>query len=310
LRKDFAAGGTTGAVTVIASTATTYVRSTGSFVTDGFKVGDVINVSGFTSTGNNGLYLITAMTTTILTVSALAGQTHSIEAEGDTVTILTKGKKTFVPTTGHTDDSFSFEEWYEDTDVSRTFLGQQVDTLAIALQPNSMATVDFGFLGKDAEAATGTQYFTSPTAASGEGIYSAPDGFLFINGTANGVVTGLNINIANNITQEAVIGSSSIGAKSRGKVAVTVDGSAIFEDTTILNYFDAETEVSITYVLMSADNTNAFSVYLPRVKIGSATTDDGEKVVILSFSGTALEYTGSTVGVQATTIQIQDTTLS
>jgi hypothetical protein len=310
LRKDFVAGGTTGAVTVIASTATTYVRSTGSFVTDGFKVGDVINVSGFTSTGNNGLYLITAMTATILTVSALAGQTHSIEAEGDTVTILAKGKKTFVPTTGHTDDSFSFEEWYEDTDVSRTFLGQQVDTLAIALQPNSMATVDFGFLGKDAEAATGTQYFTSPTAASGEGIYSAPDGFLFINGTANGVVTGLNINIANNITQEAVIGSSSIGAKSRGKVAVTVDGSAIFEDTTILNYFDAETEVSITYVLMSADNTNAFSVYMPRVKIGSATTDDGEKVVILSFSGTALEYTGSTTGVQATTIQIQDTTLS
>jgi hypothetical protein len=49
---------------------------------------------------------------------------------------------------------------------------------------------------------------------------------------------------------------------------------------------------------------------MPRVKIGSATTDDGEKVVILSFSGTALEYTGSTTGVQATTIQIQDTTLS
>lgn len=310
LRKDFAAGATTGAIIVIASTATTYVRSTGSFVTDGFKVGDVINTTGFTSTGNNGLYLITAMTATILTVSPLAGQTHSIEAEGDTVTILAKGKKTFVPLTAHTDDSFSFEEWYEDTDVSRTFLGQQVDTLAIALQPNSMATIDFGFLGKDAEAATGTQYFTSPTAVSGEGIYSAPDGFLFINGVANGVVTGLNINIANNITQEAVIGSSSIGAKSRGKVAVTVDGSAIFEDTTILNYFDAETEVSITYVLMSADNTNAFSVYLPRVKIGSATTDDGEKVVILSFSGTALEYTGSTVGVQATTIQIQDTTLS
>jgi len=310
LRKDFAAGATTGAVIVIASTATTFVRSTGSFVTDGFNVGDVISVSGFTSTGNNGLYLITAMTATILTVSPLAGQTHSIEAEGDTVTILTKGKKTYVPLTGHTDDSFSFEEWYEDADISRTFLGQQVDTLAIALQPNSMATIDFGFLGKDAEAATGSQYFTSPTAVSGEGIYSAPDGFLFINGTANGVVTGLNINIANNITQEAVIGASSIGAKSRGKVEVTVDGSAIFEDTTILNYFDDETEVSVTYVLMSADNTNAFSVYMPRVKIGSATTDDGEKVVILSFSGTALEYTGSAVGVQATTIQIQDTTLS
>ncbi len=310
VRKDFVAGATTGGIITLSSTATTIVRSSGSFVTDGFKTGSVISVSGFTDAGNNGLFIITSMSATILTVSALAGQTRTIEAAGDTVTVLEKGKKTFVPTTSHTDDSFTVEEWYSDASVSRTFLGQQVDTMAIALQPNSMATIDFGFLGKDGEAATSSQYFTSPTAVSGEGIYSAPDGFLFINGVANGVVTGLNINVANNITQEAVIGSSSIGAKSRGKVAVTVDGSAIFEDTTILNYFDAESEVSLTYVLMSADNTNAFSVHMPRVKIGSATTDDGEKVVILSFSGTALEYTGSGVGVQATTIQIQDTTLS
>lgn len=310
VRKDFAAGGTTGAVITIASTATTFVRSTGSFVTDGFHVGDVVDVSGFTDAGNNGLFLITGMTTTVLTVSALAGQTHGIEAEGDSVTIAVKGKKTYVPTSGHTDDSFTVEEWYSDTSISRTFLGQQVDTMSLSLQPNSMATIDFGFLGKDAETPTSSQYFTSPTAASGEGIYSAPDGYLFINGVANGVVTGLTINLANNITQEAVIGSNSIGAKSRGKVSVTVDGTAIFENDDILGYFDAETEVSLTYVLMSADNANAFAIYMPRVKIGSATTDDGEKVVILSFSATALEYTGAATGVQATTIQIQDTTLS
>lgn len=309
LRKDFAAGATTGAIIVLASTATTITRSSGSFVTDGFKVGDVVNVTGFTDAGNNGLFLVKTVAAGTLTVAALAGQTRTVEAAGDTVTVAVKGKKTYVPTTGHTDDSFTFEEWYADTTISRTFLGEQVDTMSVALQPNSMATIDFGFMGKDAEEATTSQYFTSPTAITGEGIYSAPDGFLFINGVANGVVTGLNINVANNIAQEAVIGSNSIGAKSRGKVAVTIDGSAIFEDNTVLNYFDAETEISITYVLMSADNTNAFVVHMPRVKIGSASTDDGEKVVILSFNGTALEYTGSTTGVEATTIQIQDTTI-
>lgn len=309
LRKDFAAGATTGAIIVLASTATTITRSSGSFVTDGFKVGDVVNVTGFTDAGNNGLFLVKTVAAGTLTVAALAGQTRTIEAAGDTVTVAVKGKKTYVPATGHTDDSFTFEEWYADTTISRTFLGQQVDTMSVALQPNSMATIDFGFMGKDAEEATASQYFTSPTAITGNGIYSAPDGFLFINGVANGVVTGLNINVANNIAQEAVIGSNSIGAKSRGKVAVTIDGSAIFEDTTVLNYFDAETEISITYVLMSADNTNAFVVHMPRVKIGSASTDDGEKVVILNFSGTALEYTGATTGVEATTIQVQDTTI-
>lgn len=309
LRKDFVAGVTTGALIVLASTATTIVRTAGSFVTDGFKVGDVVNVTGFTDAGNNGLSLITSMTATVLTVSSLAGQTRSIEAEGDTVTVLVKGKKTFVPLTNHTDDSFTIEEFYSDSDISRVFVGEQVDTMALSLQPNSMATVDFGFLGKDGLAPTGAQYFTTPTATSGEGIYSAPDGFLFIDGVANGLVTGLTINLANNITQESVIGSTSIGAKSRGKVAVTVDGTAIFEDTDILGYFDAETEISLTYVLMSSDNADAFSIHMPRVKVGSATTDDGEKVIILSFSGTALEYTGSVVGFEKTTIQIQDTTL-
>jgi hypothetical protein len=311
LRKDFAAGPTTGGVTTISATATTnlFTRSGGSFVSDGFRVGMVISNSGFVAPGNNGLFVILSMTATVLTVAPLAGQTIVTVAAGATVTILGKGKVTYVPLTSHTDDSFTVEEWNPDAVVSRTFLGMQVDTLGLSLQPNSMATIDIGFMGKDAETPTGSAYFTTPTAVGGEGIYSAPDGFLFISGVASNKITGLNINVANGITQEPVIGSNSIGAKSRGKVAVTIDGSAIFDSSTILGYFDAETEISIIYVLMTADNTNAFSVYLPRVKIGSGTTDDGEKNIILSFDGTALEYTGSEVGVQATTIQIQDTTL-
>jgi len=312
LRKDFIAGATTGAQTTISATATTnlFTRSAGSFVTDGFNVGTVILNSGFVAPGNNGLFVILSMSATVLTVAPLAGQTIVTVAAGASVTILEKGKKTYVPLTAHTDDSFTVEEWHPDALVSRIFLGQQVDTLALGLQPNSMATIDIGFMGKDAEAATSSAYFTTPTAVGGEGIYSAPDGFLFINGVANGKVTSLTINVANGIQQEAVIGSNSIGSKSRGKVAATVSGSAIFADSTILNYFDAETEVSIIYVLMTADDTNAFSVYMPRVKIGSSNTDDGEKVIILSFDGTALEYTGSGVGIQKTTIQISDTTLT
>jgi hypothetical protein len=309
VRKDFVTGATTGAVITISATVGTFVRSAGSFVTDGFAVGNVINSSGFVAAGNNGLFVITAMSATVLTVSPLAGQTQVIVAAGASVTLAEKGKKTFVPLTSHTDDSFTVEEWHPDATISRVFTGQQVNSMAIALQPNAMATIDFGFMGKDAETATSSAYFTTPTAIGGEGIYSAPDGVLLVNGVVNGVVTGLNITVDNGIQQTAVIGSNTIGAKSRGKVAVTVEGSAIFQDTTILNYFDAETEVSLTYVLTTANNTDAFAIHLPRVKIGSASTNDGENVVILSFSGVALEYTGSAVGVTQTTIQIQDTTL-
>ncbi|HEX5539898.1 MAG TPA: phage tail tube protein [Methylophilaceae bacterium] len=310
LRKDFVAGATSGAVITIASAAGTFTRSSSSFITDGFKVGSVISVSGFTDAGNNGLFLITAISATVLTVSALAGQTQTTEAEGDSITIVEAGKKTFVPLTAHTDDSFTIEQWQPDSTISRTFLGMQVDQMNVSVQPNSMATVDFTFLGKDAETPTSSAYFTSPTAVGGEGTYSGPDGFLFINGVSSDKVTSLKVSIANNIQQEAVIGSNSIGAKARGKLAVTIDGSALFDNDAILGYFDEETEISLTYVLMSADNTEAFAIHMPRVKIGTATVDDGEKVRILSFSGMALEYTAGATGIEATTIQIQDTTLS
>ena len=145
VRRDFTAGVTTGAVIVIASAVGTFTRSTGSFVSDGFQVGTVISVTGFTDAGNNGLFLITAMTTTVLTVSPLAGQTQTIEAEGDSVTILQKGDVTWAPLTNHTDDSYTVEEWYDDSSISRVFLGQQVNTLSLSVQPNAMATVEIGF---------------------------------------------------------------------------------------------------------------------------------------------------------------------
>ena len=314
VRKDFANGATTGAIAVIeadeSAGVSTFQRSTGSFVSDGFKAGDVISVSGFTDAANNGLFVLVSVTATVLTVEHFDEDGALVtEAEGDTVTILVKGQKTYVPTTGHTDDSFTVEEYHSDSSISRTFLGMQVDTMGISIQPNSMATIEFGFLGKNAEAPTSSQYFTTPDAQGNETIYSGPDGLLLINGVANRKVTSLSVNIANGIQQEGVIGSTAVGAKSRGKVAVTVSGSAIFDNDDMLGYFDAESEISLTYALRSADGTEAFAVHLPRVKIGSGTTDDGEKVIILSFDGTALEYTAGGTGIVGTTIAIQDTTL-
>ena len=315
LRKDFVAGVTTGAVVVIAANETAgvskFVRSTGSFVSTGFKKGDVISVSGFTSTNNNGLFVVIGVSALELTVEHFdADGALTTEAEGDSVTILVKGKNTYVPLTGHTDDSFTVEEFYADDDISRTFLGMIVDTMAINIAPNSMATVDFGFMGKDAEAPTGTQYFSSPTAQPSEGIYSGVDGLLIINGVASRKVTSLTLSVANNTAMESVIGSTAQGAKSRGKVSVTGSLSAIFDSSAIFDYFDDETEISITYALRSADNTEAFSIHMDRVKVNSGTTDDGEKVVILSADFQALEYLGTADGSTNTTLKIQDTSLA
>jgi hypothetical protein len=64
--------GTTGLIT-LAATATGYTRSTGSFVDDGFLVGQTIGITGFGSQANNGLAVITAVTPTDLTVTKQGG---------------------------------------------------------------------------------------------------------------------------------------------------------------------------------------------------------------------------------------------
>ncbi len=62
------AGATTGSVS-LSATATGYARATGSFVTDGFAVGQQITASGFTNSANNGSSVVSAVTATALSVT-------------------------------------------------------------------------------------------------------------------------------------------------------------------------------------------------------------------------------------------------
>jgi hypothetical protein len=59
---------TTGALTTISASGSVITRSGGSFVTDGFGVGDEIMASGFSDAGNNGRAMVTAITATTLTL--------------------------------------------------------------------------------------------------------------------------------------------------------------------------------------------------------------------------------------------------
>jgi hypothetical protein len=74
-------GATTGSIS-LAATATTYVRTTGSFIADGFYVGETITASGFSPTvssgANNGQGVISNLTALVMT---LAARTPSLVVE-------------------------------------------------------------------------------------------------------------------------------------------------------------------------------------------------------------------------------------
>lgn len=71
----------------ISATTTGYVRASGSWLTDGYAVGQQVTASGFTASGNNGDKVVTAVSATTLTVLGVdvaADGARTIAAAADT----------------------------------------------------------------------------------------------------------------------------------------------------------------------------------------------------------------------------------
>lgn len=317
LARAFAAPGAgTGTGTAAAFTAspTVLTRATGSWISDGFKIGDVIRITagtGMVAGDLNKNLLLTAVTALTMTFVVLNGSgftTTSVTAAGAMAVI---GKKTYVPQTGHTSDSFTIEEWYGDISQSEVYVGCKVNTVGISIPSTGMSTVDFGFMGKDLSTTATTQYFTTPTALGSSGVFAGVNGVVIFNGTQVAVVTDASLNINRNISNATVLGSNSISESFDGRALVDGSLSLYFTDAVARDAFKNETEVSVIFTL-TTNNTAAaefMSITLPRIKINSFTKDDGEQGITASCDFQAL-LNATTGSSEVTTITIQDSLAS
>lgn len=298
--------------TTIAAVSNTYTvtRTTGSWITDGVRVGMVIRLTGFNAANNGKNLLIVTLTATVATVIVLNGTTLTAETVASGGTYAAAGKRTFAPNTGHTDDSYTIEQWYSDIGQSEVTTGNKVNTVSIALPATGLTTVDFGFMGQDLKQTGTTAYFTAPTAAGTNGIFAAVNGALIVDGKVVSLVTSLNININRNLTSEAVVGSNIKPEIYEGRIVVDGDFSTLFQDRTFSDYFNNETEISLVCALTENNlpNANFMTITLPRIKLGTDTKDDGEKGIVSQNSFQALKGSGAN-GFEETTIMIQDSSL-
>jgi hypothetical protein len=317
LRNSWAAGATTGALTNVTAAATPphFTRLAGSFLTDGFKIGDVVRWSGWATTGatNNARnYRITALTATQMTVVDLNTATSTVgaKASGDSVTCVVPGRKLIAPLTGHTNDSFYFEEWHPDITQSERFGGCRVSQIDLGLPATGMATVALQFLGIDMSSATAA-YYTSPTAATSTGILAAVNGKLRVGGVDIATVTGLNLTINGNMSSAQVVGSNVSPDIFPGSIVVGGSFTCYFEDGALRDNFINEDEISL-FSYLTATNANAaptLGLYLPRLKLGQAQKTDGQQGIVRNYTFQALLNGAGGAGIasDATTIAIQDT---
>jgi hypothetical protein len=310
--KDFAAVTLGSAVqTTVTAVGSTYtlVRATGSWLTDGIRVGMVIRASGLTATADNGKNLLVAsLTATNAVVVPLNGSTIAAQAVATAVTLTAPGKQTFVPATGHTDDSYTVEEFYSDIAQSEVYTGMKVNSVSVQLPATGLTTLDIGFAGKDLAQVGTTQYFTSPTAQNSNGIFAAVNGVMLVDGAPVALVTSADFAIERATENATVVGSNSVADIFTGRIRVTGNLSVYFQDAAFRDYFDDEIPVSIVLTVTAdgSDAANFVAFALPKVKLGSFTKDDGELGLVASASFQALLNEVTTAGLPATTIQIQD----
>jgi len=313
LRKDFASVGATITGTTIGATITnTFTDSGNGFLTAGFKIGQIVRAAGLTATADNSKnLLVTNVTAGVLSVTPLNGVALTALSAGPSVTIAATGKASWVPTSGHTKDFFTVEIQETDASVYRTFIDQLVDKMDVNIQANGMTTIDFGFMGKLEDAVSGTAYFTAPTAQSGAGTFSGATSVLNVNGIATVVCTGMSLSMQGGVKIDPVVGSKYATAASRGKVMGSGQFTVFLTDSTYLEYFRNENELSIAYAMAAstAKDADAMAFCAPRIKITSATVNDGEDNKIVTCNYDMIEYTTAATKLPQTTLFVQDTTL-
>lgn len=321
LRQAVQAAATTGAITTVGAAVTTgaagtYTRSGGSFLTDGFKVGDVINSTGWATTGapnNNHYAVVTAISANglIMTILMLDGVAVGPKAAGDTVTIVAVGKKTWTPASSQTRDYYTFNAWHSDIAQSEVFPDTVVAGMNISLPPTGMATVDFPLMGLNMTTGT-SEYFTAPGAAPTGGILAAANGVLLVGGAVVGLLTGLTINVTGNYsTVGGVVGSNFEPDIFPGVLEVTGQATVLFQDATLRDYFISESEVAIVAVFTSSSVAMpGFTAFvMSRVKFSGASRDDSDKGLVMTMPFQALENTttgGAALANLQTTLSIQD----
>jgi hypothetical protein len=314
VRADFATvtAITSMSLTIAGSGPYTITRAAGDFLTGGIKIGHVVRITAgtYTGTARDINLLVTGVTATVLTVVVPNGSTLTAQGPIASSTVTVTGKTTKVPTTGHTNDYYTLEEWYSTNSKSRLYTDMQVASAAISIPATGNSTISLPFVGLG-RTKGGSQVLTSPTTETTSTILSAANAYILVNGTRTTVATSMSLTIDGKVTHgEPVIGSRTLSDVVRGEVMVSGTVTVQYDAETISDLFVNETAVSIICV-MFADGTATsefISFVIPRAKFFGDDIDDGKKqlVMTLPFTAELNSSGGAALANDQTTIGIQD----
>lgn len=188
------------------------IRVSGSFVTEGVKVGDFITLSNFATAANNTIVMATSVSALELT---FVGPTGMVDAVSEAASYKIADKLTI----GTTKKSLSIEKAFTDlTTKAINYRGMIAASMELNIEYGALISGSFGFSGNDyvtADAASEFmtyQHYITDAATTNTLNGSVDMPFLATNVTGSWLtdsfcIQSLNLNLNNNLTTQTCIGN-------------------------------------------------------------------------------------------------------
>lgn len=195
---------------------------------------------------------------------------------------------------GVTPKYFSVERRFTDIAQYLVYTGCQVDTLNLSIPTEGMVTGSMDIVSRNMTA-SGTS-LGSPTDVATTEPFSSDGGVITEGGGVIGIVTALELSLANGVAPNFAVGSNFARSNSWGRSNLTGTLTAYFENLALLNKFLNETESSLVVDLTDPDG-NTLQISIPRLKYtgGEIPVDsfEGSTTISLPFQGLLDTATGT-----------------
>jgi hypothetical protein len=274
--------------------AFTITSVTGSYITDGFVVGDFVKLGGYTAPENNVTVMLVAVTALVLTY---VGPEGMVNGTGGTTTAQRHDKLSI----GIEKHSLTIEKTFLDlTTRGIIYKGMLCSDMELTVEYGSLLTGSFAMSGNDydtadtaAEFATYQSYISAPaTTGSLNGSVDMP--FLatdvtgyFESGTF--CIQSLGISLANNLTTQTCIGKAAPEGYNPGTAQISVDLSTYLKDSSwdLLARKLTQESFGIGFTVGNASGSYGFFMPAVQVSFEDPTSGGANQDVSMEMSGQA-----------------------
>ena len=215
------------------SVAKTFTRTVGSFVTDGFVVGDIVLPNGFTTPANNTAFVVTAVSALVITCGAATTIVTEVAAAGRSLTL-------------DIHPGFTFERGDKGVGNYLAFPGTVVDNFDISGKSGSNAQVDikFNLISKIVSNENPVSVFTTLVQPNGNDLLMSWTGSVKKGAVSILNVVGWDIKVARNSDSAEVCASPDLYDINPKAAVVTGKLDIWFDSIQFYNDFRLQTDVT------------------------------------------------------------------